>query len=445
MKTLFAQPVDQAASDAATVDHQGPVNSRGQTLWAITAAFGTYFCMYGFRVPFKAAGYDESVSFWGLALDEKSLFVISQVLGYMLSKFLGIKVIPELPPERRAGAILMFIGMAELALLSILVLPRNFIPLAFFLNGLPLGMVFGLVLGFLEGRRTTELLAAGLCISFILADGVMKSIGQLLIPLVGELAMPAVAGACFVPPLLLCVWMLTRIPRPNAADVRQRQPRVTMDRAARLAYLRRYGLALAPIVLIYLLATILRSVRGDFAREIWAALGVDPNSVAELYTRSELWVGAAVLTLNGGCALFVDNRRAYRISLGICLLGGGLLFAACMLQPTGGLEPLTFMILIGLGLYLPYVAVHTTVLERFIALTGERGNLGYLMYIVDATGYLGYVVVLLVQKFVGAQTNMLQFVVIAGTAIGAAFGVLVLIAAKFSSNLSTGKIEIRHG
>jgi hypothetical protein len=177
-------------------------------------------------------------------------------------------------------------------------------------------------------------------------------------------------------------------------------------------------------------------VRGDFAREIWAALGVDPNAVAELYTRSELWVGAAVLALNGGCALFTNNRRAYQTSLAICLLGGALLLAACLAQPYGTLEPLTFMVLAGLGLYLPYVAVHTTVLERFIALTGERGNLGYLMYIVDATGYLGYVVVLLVQKFSAVHTNMLQFMVYAGTGIGIAMGLLVLMAAKLSTNFS---------
>jgi hypothetical protein len=266
-----------------------------------------------------------------------------------------------------------------------------------------------------------------------------------LIPLVGEFAMPAVAGACFIPPLLLCVWMLTRIPRPDAADERQRQPRVTMDRAARLDYLRRYGLALAPIVLIYLLATILRSVRGDFAREIWTELGVDPSSAAEFYTRSELWVGAAVLALNGGCALFADNRRAFWTSLAICLLGGGLLFAACLLQPTGRLEPMAFMVLIGLGLYLPYVAVHTTVLERFIALTGERGNLGYLMYLVDATGYLGYVVVLLIQKLGWTTGNMLQFVLYAGTGIGVSMGVLAIIAAQFGRQHSRSKGETARG
>ena len=30
-----------------------------------------------------------------------------------------------------------------------------------FVNGLPLGMVFGLVIGFLEGRKVTEALSAG--------------------------------------------------------------------------------------------------------------------------------------------------------------------------------------------------------------------------------------------------------------------------------------------
>ena len=53
------------------------------------------------------------------------------------------------------------------------------------------------------------------------------------------------------------------------------------------------------------------------------------------------------------------------------------------------------MVLHGLGLYLPYVAVHTTIFERLIAMTRDRGNIGYLMYLADAFGYLGYVVVML--------------------------------------------------
>jgi len=388
-------------------------------MWSIVAAFGTYFCMYGFRVPFKAGAYDYQYHLsasW--LLDEKSVFVIAQVLGYTISKFIGIKVVSELAPERRAVAILALIGFSEMALIGFGATSRPWNILLIFLNGLPLGMVFGLVLGFLEGRQTTELLAAGLCASFILADGIMKSVGQNFIALFGEAWMPALAGLVFVIPLLFFVWMLTQIPRPSHADESHRQTRTVMNRSDRWHYLRKYAWGLAPIITVYLLANILRSIRGDFARELWTDLGVDPAGLAQRFTQSEIWVGLLVLAINGSCVLFRQNGIAYLSSLSICAAGILLLLATCFLQTQKALDPLTFMVLIGLGLYMPYVAIHTTVLERFIALTRERGNLGYLMALVDSTGYFGYVVVLLVRKLVKFDGNILQFFIVACVTAG---------------------------
>jgi membrane protein YdbS with pleckstrin-like domain len=75
-------------------------------------------------------------------------------------------------------------------------------------------MVFGLVLGFLEGRRLTEALSAGLCASFIVADGVVKSVGsQLLVLGVSEFWMPVATGAVFALPLVVFVWMLSKFLR----------------------------------------------------------------------------------------------------------------------------------------------------------------------------------------------------------------------------------------
>ncbi len=370
--------------------------------------------MYGVRVPFKAAAYEHQYAWSGdWHLDEKSIFVISQVLGYTISKFLGIKFVSELLPERRAMAILVLVGFSELALIGFGASGRPWNILFIFLNGLPLGMVFGLVLGFLEGRQTTELLAAGLCTSFILADGVMKSIGQALIEPVGEDWMPAVAGSLFVIPLLFFVWMLTMIPQPSLADESHRQARTVMRRTERWSYLTKYAWGLSPIIIVYLLANIIRSIRGDFARELWTDLGVDPTDFAKRFTQSEIWVGLLVLAINGSCVVFRHNGRAYISSLAICATGIALLLFACCLQMQNALEPLTFMVLVGLGLYMPYVAIHTTVLERFIALTGEKGNLAYLMALVDSSGYFGYVIVLLVRKFVKFEGNILQFFMVA--------------------------------
>ncbi|MFM8394718.1 MAG: DUF5690 family protein, partial [Acidobacteriota bacterium] len=148
------------------------------SILAVTAAFGAYFCMYGFRKPFTAAGYGD-LAVWGLGY--KSIAITVQVIGYTISKFLGVVIISGIQPERRGRMILLLIGLAALTLLFHALIPPPWNLLFLFLNGLPLGMVFGLVLGFLEGRRMTEALTAGLCASFIVADGVSKSAGSWLL------------------------------------------------------------------------------------------------------------------------------------------------------------------------------------------------------------------------------------------------------------------------
>lgn len=359
--------------------------------WAIAAAFGAYFCMYAFRKPFTAAKYE------GLTLgrfDYKVVLVTAQVLGYTISKFVGIKVIAEMPPSKRAVGILVLIAIAQAALIGFGAVRPPYNAAFLFLNGLPLGMVFGLVLGFLEGRRMTEMLTAGLCASFILADGVVKSVGAELLELgVPTFWMPAAAGAVFTPPLVLSVWMLSRIEPPSARDVASRSERTPINRHERILWLRRYWPGLLCLVGSYLLITIMRSVRSDFAPEIWKSLGVDGEPAK--FTVSETWVALGVMGSSALLVLLRNNRAAFFTGLAVSLGGMALLAVTLLAQAAGAVSPLTFMVAMGLGLYLPYVAVHTTIFERLIAVTRDRGNLGYLMYLADAWGYLGYVAVML--------------------------------------------------
>ncbi len=370
--------------------------------WAIVAAFGAYFCMYAFRKPFTAATADDFGGLSVAGIDYKTLLVTVQVLGYMLSKFIGIKVVAEMPPQRRAIGVLALIGAAELSLvlLGVIPAPWNF-PLLF-LNGLMLGMVFGLVMGFLEGRCLSEALIAGLCASFILADGVMKSVGTILLTNgVSPFWMPAAAGLLFAPLVLLFVWMLSRIPPPTPQDIAERSARPAMTSAERWSFLQRYGLGLGLVVAVYVLTTVLRSVRADFAPEIWKSLGhADKPGV---FTQSEIWVALGVVLINGLSFLIVSNRRAFFASLGVSAIGFVLVLVTWGLHWRGAIDGFWLMVLIGLGLYLPYVAVHTTVFERLIAMTRQRGNVGFLMYVADASGYAAYVVVMLVKNLQGAK------------------------------------------
>lgn len=374
-------------------------------VWTVIAAFSTYFCVYGFRKPFTSASFDDSD--WA-GIGFKELLVIAQVMGYMVSKFIGIKVIAEMPPHRRGVGIIGLVMASFAALVIFPLVPRPFSAACLFFNGLSLGMTYGLVLGFLEGRRCTEALTAGLCTSFILADGVTKSVGAWLLNSgVSESWMPAAAGCLFLLPLIVSVAVLCRVPAPSVSDQAARSVRETLNRQQRRDLYGRYALGLTLLVAMYLVVTVLRSLRADFAPQLWSGLGIE--AIPSAYTYSELWVALGVICVNGGAVFIRNNRTAFFVSLATCMLGFllmALTLAGWQTQRIGGFA---FMVLIGLGLYLPYVAIHTTVFERMLAMTRERGNLGFLMYVADAFGYLGYVGVMITKNLITPTDTLLVF------------------------------------
>ena len=122
--------------------------------YASLAAFATYFCMYAFRKPFAAAKY-EGLMFFGTDINLKTVLLISQIIGYAISKYAGIKVCTEIQRSHLAKFLVGLIVFAELALLLFGLLPEQFKFAAIFLNGIPLGMVWGSVSRYLEGRRAS--------------------------------------------------------------------------------------------------------------------------------------------------------------------------------------------------------------------------------------------------------------------------------------------------
>ena len=390
--------------------------------WAAGAAFSTYFCMYAFRKPFTAGTF-EDVSVGGVS--QKSLLVVSQVMGYMLSKFLGIKFVSEMSPHRRAVAILALIGASEAALLGFALTPPPWGVAFLFLNGLPLGMVFGLVLSFLEGRRLTEAMASVLCASFMLSSGVVKSVGLSLVQAgVSEYWMPVLTGLIFLPPLLVSVWMLRHIPPPTPEDVSSRAPRIPVTITQRRAFYARFALGLLMLVSVYMALTIVRSLRDDFQVEIWRGLGESDKPA--VFAQSELLVTLMVITLNAAAVRFRSNRTAMLATI-LCMVGGfSIVIGVVALQRMSYLSSFQFMVLSGVGLYIPYVAFHTTVFERLLAASRQPGNLAFLMYVADAVGYLGYVGVVLVRQFGSTPGDMLSFFLGALLAVGIASIALLL-------------------
>jgi hypothetical protein len=377
------------------------------TMFAGLAGFSAYFAMYAFRKPFSAATF-AVVPGWHFALDYKIALVIAQIAGYALSKFIGIKVISELDPAKRSGAIIVLILLGWAALLLFAVVPAPWNVAAMFLNGLPLGLIWGLVFGFMEGRRVSEVLGAVVCASFIVSSGAVKSVGKLLMESahVSPFWMPAAAGALFLPVLFVAVWALSVLPPPNALDEAARVRRAPMDAAARASFVAEYGVGLAALIVAYVFATALRDFRDNFAAELWSGLGY--GNGAAIFTESELPVAAVALVALGLIMIVRDNRRALVAIHGVIAAGLVLLGGSTLAFQAGWLGPIAWMILSGAGLYVAYTPFNAMLFDRMIAVSGRIGTAGFLIYVADASGYVGSCALLLWRNFGLVRLNWQQ-------------------------------------
>lgn len=376
---------------------------RWHPAWSMIAAFGCYFCVYGFRKPFTAGTYEEQ---FFMGIHWKSILISSQIAGYMLSKWCGIFFVSSITWEKRAKAIIISIVIAELALLGFGLVPKPYNLIFLLLNGLPLGMIFGYIQGFLEGKKNTELFIAALGSSFILADGVSKSVGVSLLNWgVAENWMPFAAGLIYALPFLFFVWMLTQIPRPTAEEVADRAERQPMTQKDRIQLVMQLWPGIIAISLLYLFAALLRGIRSDFAPEIWHYLGYE--GVPSIYSQTEIWVTVGILVINGSLVLIKRNYLAFFISLS-AIATGYLLLAIAGLWGVNSMNSFWLIVLTGFGIYLPYLTITTSVFERLIAITRHKANIGFLMYIVDSVGYLGYNVLLIAAGFIFPNWNLPQ-------------------------------------
>ena len=372
------------------------IGSFQMSVFAALMGFLVYSSMYAFRKPFAAATF-EGESFLGL--DLKVWLILAQTLGYMASKFYGIKLISELKEKGRALLIVGLISVSWLGLLGFALLPAPFNVLCFFMNGFPLGLIWGIVFHYMEGRKFTEMMGSMLAASFVFSSGFVKSVGTFLMQNLGvsEFWMPFWTGGIFYPVLLISVFLLNHIPAPSAEDVALRTSRPPMNQKSRGEFFRKFRPGIIMLILVYMMLTGLRDLRDNFVVEIWEAMQIDV--APELLTQTEIPITLFLLVLMSCLVLVKNNKTAFFLNIWIILAGFATAILGTLGFQAGVVSPFYWMVLVGTGVYMSYIPFNSLLFDRMIATFKTAGNVGFLMYLVDSFGYLGSSLVLVSKQF----------------------------------------------
>lgn len=375
-------------------------------IYASLLIFLLYTCCYAYRKPFTAALYEGETLF---GFDLKILYVLSEIIGYALSKFIGVHILPSMQKHQRVYYIIGLLTFSELSWLGFGFLPVSLKLICVFFSGLPLGMIWGVVFSYIEGRRISEVLNVGLSVALIVSSGLVKTLGQYVLDhfLVTEYWMPFVTGAVVYPIMLICTYLLNQIPEPDEQDKLQRTERAPMGGREKKRFFKQFFWGICMLILLYASLTVFRELRDSFAADVWKELQI---SGAMIFTRTEAPIAFFVLALMFTIVFIRNNRLALNIIYVISVVGGLITVSSTLLYVNGYLSPINWMIFSGLGMYMGYIPF-TYLIERLIASLQVVSTAIFVIYLADSFGYLGTAGVFMIKNFSSFDTSWVTMLV----------------------------------
>jgi hypothetical protein len=181
-----------------------------------------------------------------------------------------------------------------------------------------------------------------------------------------------------------------------------------MTKEQRRNFVNKYGFGVISLIVVYVMVTVLRDIRENFAVEIFKAVQVTDISI---FTITETKIGLMVTLLAGVLFVIKDNKIALWVNYIFIGLGIFMIGAVTYLFDHQLIGPINWMVFVGLGIYMAYVPYNCTLYERLIAVTKEESNISFLLYPADFCGYIGSVCVILIKNFGGGNINWLEYYV----------------------------------
>lgn len=302
--------------------------------------------------------------------------------------------------------------------------PYNVI--AMFVNGLSLGCMWGVIFSFIEGRKVTDILASLLGVSMVFSSGVAKSFGLFAMNEmhIDQFWMPAVIGGFALPLLFFMGYMLKRLPQPTAEDIALRNERVVLDGKGRKALFMKYAPILSLLFVGNFMLLVLRDIKEDFLVYILDM----SNQSSWMFARIDTIVTLIILGLFALFIFFRSNIKALLWLMTLVIAGCLTMTYVSYHYETLDLEPVTWLFIESLSLYIAYLTFQTIFFDRFIACFRIKGNVGFFIAMIDFIGYLGTVTLLSTKEFLDINIEWFALFNHIACAVGAVCTVLFTVA-----------------
>lgn len=293
---------------------------------------------------------------------------------------------------------MLFLSMILTGLAGLL--PSHFLQIsAFFWSCFVSSFLYGGIVTYLEGRRSTEILLASISASLVFAGTVSRASADVLLRMgCPARFMPLLLGAgAFLVAAFLLV-LTARAPPPNRADVAARSARTPMSPRKQWEFVRDNLFGVVATIGIWACMAGLRSFRDFYTQKIFsAALNGTPTS--KVYVLADV-PGAVLSFVFLVMMSWVHNSQRALFLMLLTNVAGLLVMAGCTyLFRLAVLDGMDWILLYSAAFYAVYSVLNAPLNERIFAVTRAEGTCSFLIYASDFFGYVVTVGLLMYQSF----------------------------------------------
>jgi hypothetical protein len=130
---------------------------------------------------------------------------------------------------------------------------------------------------------------------------------------------------------------------------------------------------------------------------------------ATIFTNTELPIALIVLSIIASMVFVKNNKYVFLASQMVIIFGFIISGLSTYLFQHQYINGFNWMLLVGLGLYMGYIPFNSILFDRMIATFKLKGNVGFLMYLMDSFGYAASVFVILAKNALHIHMNWATF------------------------------------
>ncbi|CAK8990004.1 unnamed protein product [Durusdinium trenchii] len=377
----------------------------GTTIWISFTASVCYALCYFWRYPIFMLPPEilkaKTLHVLGRDLSLQECISMAFVLGFGAAKLPAMRLqTSNFFFRYRLGILLMmlFLSMALAALAGLLPIPILQV-LCIFGSSFVSSFLYGGIVTYLEGRRSTEILLASISASLVFAGTVSRACAaELLHWGVPPRLMPLLLGSVS---FLLAAFLLVetaRAPPPSRADVAARSARTAMPPSKQWEFVRENLLGVVATIGIWACMAGLRSFRDFYTQQIFAAALKDDSPSSKVYVLADV-PGAILSFISLVMMSWVSNNQRALFLMLLTNVSGLFLMAACTyLFRHHELPGMAWILIYSAAFYAAYSVLNAPLNERIFAVTRAEGTCSFLIYASDFFGYVVTIGLLMYQS-----------------------------------------------